>query len=65
MREIFVYLAIAIGSLGMMGYAVHMLVGGLVSVEVEYFLITVTCVIISGVMGYMARGIIQRRSENK
>jgi hypothetical protein len=65
MREIFVYLAIAIGSLSMMGYAVHMLIGGLVSIEVEYFLITVTCVIISGVMGYMVRDIIQRRSENK
>ena len=65
MREIFVYLAIAIGSLSMMGYAVHMLVGGLVSMEMEYFLITVTCVIISGVMGYMVKDVIQHRSEKK
>ena len=65
MKEAFVYLAIAIGSLGMMGYAVHMLVGGLVSIEIEYILITVTCVIVSGVMGYMVRDVIQRRSENK
>jgi len=65
MREALVYLAIAISSLVMMGYAVHMLVGGLVSLEVEYFLITLTCVIVSGVIGYMVRDVIQRRSEKK
>ena len=65
MREALVYLAIAISSLVMMGYAIHMLVGGLVSIEIEYLLITVACVIMSGVMGYMVREVIQRRSENR
>ncbi len=65
MREALVYLAIAISSLVMMGYAIHMLVGGLVSIEIEYLLITGACVIMSGVIGYMVRDVIQRRSENK
>ncbi len=65
MREALVYLAIAISSLVMMGYAIHMLVGGLVSIEIEYLLITVACVIMSGVMGYMVRDVIQRRSQNR
>lgn len=65
MKEAFVYLAIAISSLIMIGYAVHMLVGGLVNLETEYLLISITCAVVSGVIGYMARDVIHRRSSRK
>ena len=65
MVEILIYLAIAIGSLLMMSYTVHMFVGGLVSQETEYFLIAVTCLIVACIIGYMTWDIIQKRRERK
>ena len=66
MKEMLIYLFVAISSLIIMGYTVHMFVGGLISEKVEHWLITVVCVIVSGVMGYMVRDIVvQRRSEKK
>jgi len=66
MKEMLIYLFVAVSSLIIMGYAVHMFVGGLISEQVEHWLITVVCVIVSGVMGYMIRDIVvQRRSERK
>ncbi len=59
--EILVYLIVAISSLFIMGYAMHMLVGGLVSPGTEYLLITLICLADLLVIGYMARDVIQRR----
>ena len=65
MTEILIFLAIAIGSLIMMSYTVHMFVGGLVSQETEYFLIAVTCLIVASVIGYMTWDVIQKRKGKR
>jgi hypothetical protein len=63
--EILVYSVIAISSMFIMGYAVHMFVGGLVSPETEYQLITMACIIVFCVIGYMTWDVIQRRKGKK
>ena len=65
MTEILIYLAVAIGSLIMMSYTVHMFVGGLVSQETEYFLIAATCLIVACVIGYMTWDVIQKRKGKR
>ena len=63
--EILVYLIVAISSLFIMGYAMHMLVGGLVSPETEFFLITLICLADMAAIGYMSWDVIQRRTKRK
>jgi len=63
--EILIYVVVAISSLVITGYTVHMFIGGLVSMEVEYQLIAIVCLIITGVIAYMAWDVIQRRSGRK
>ena len=63
--EILIYATVAISALFITGYAVHMFIGGLVSPEVEYQLIAMVCLIITGVIGYMAWDVVQRRSGRK
>jgi hypothetical protein len=65
MTEILIYLTIAIGSLFMMGYTVHMFVGGLVSPETEYFLIALTCLSVACIIGYMTWDVIQKRKGRR
>ena len=59
--ELLVYLIVAISSLFIMGYAVHMLVSGLVSPDTEYLLILLVCLADASVIGYMVWDVIQRR----
>lgn len=63
--EILVYVVVAISALFITGFAVHMLIGGLVSPESEYQLIALACLMIVGVIGYMTWDVIQRRSGRK
>jgi hypothetical protein len=63
--EILVYLVAGISSLFIMGYTVHMLIGGLVSPETENQLIVLACLIVAGVIAYMAWDVIQRRTGKK
>jgi hypothetical protein len=63
--EILIYVIIAISSLFITGYAVHMFIGGLVSPEAEYQLIVIVCLTIVGAIGYMTWDVIQRRSGRK
>jgi hypothetical protein len=65
MAEILIYLTIAAGSLVMMGYTVHMFVGGLVSTETEYLLIAFTCLGVACIIGYMTWDVIQKRKGRK
>jgi hypothetical protein len=65
LQEALIYLIVAIGSLFILSYAVHMLVGGLVSLETEYRLIALTCIIDIAAIGYMAWDVIQRRTGKK
>ncbi|CAH1388116.1 conserved hypothetical protein [Candidatus Nitrotoga sp. M5] len=63
--EALIYLVVALCSLFIMGYAVHMLVGGLVSEEIERLLIIITCLIGVVAIGLMAWDVIQRRKGIK
>jgi multisubunit Na+/H+ antiporter MnhB subunit len=63
--EILIYAIVAISALFITGYAVHMFIGGLVSPEVEFQLITLVCLIIAAAIGYMAWDVFQRRSGKK
>ena len=63
MKEILVYLLLAISSQIMLGYSVHMLVGGLVTEQVEIFLIASTCLVALIAMAYMTWDVVQRRGD--
>ena len=65
LQEAFIYLVVAISSLFIMGSAMHMVVGGLVSPETEYWLIVLICVIDLIVIAFMARDVIKRRKGQK
>jgi hypothetical protein len=61
LQEIVVYTIVAVGSMFVLGYAVHMLVGGLVKPETEYALIELVCALDFAAIGYMAWDVIRRR----
>ncbi len=63
--EVLIYLVAAISGLFITGYAVHMFIGGLVSPESENQLIIMACLIVAGVIAYMAWDVIQRRTGRK
>lgn len=65
LQEIAVYLIVAISSLFIMGFSMHMLVGGLVSPETEDLLIVLICLADMAAIGYMARDVIRRRKGQK
>lgn len=60
-KEAGIYLLVAVSSLFIMGSVMHMLVGGLVSPETEYWLIVLICVVDLIAIGFMARDVIKRR----
>lgn len=64
-QEALIYLIVAMGSLLILSYAVHMLVGGLVEPETEYRLIALVCILDIIAIGYMAWDVIQRRTGRK
>jgi len=59
--EIFSYAIVALSSLMIMGFVVHMLVGGLVSEETEQMLIIAVVSADMVAIGWMARDVIRRR----
>jgi hypothetical protein len=63
--EILLYLVSAIGALFITGYSVHMLIGGLVSSETEYKVITIVCLVVVLATGYMVWDVIRRRTGKK
>lgn len=64
-QEVIIYLVVALSSLFIMSYAMHMLVGGLVSQKTEYLLIIVTCTIGVAAIGLMVWDVAQRRKGIK
>lgn len=64
-QEILIYFIVALSSLFIMSYAVHMLIGGLVSKETEYLLILATCLIGVVAIGFMVRDVIRHRKGSK
>lgn len=65
MKEVILYAIAGISSLFILGYAVHMFVGGLVSPEVERWLIIGACLIGAFVIALMAWDVIQRRRRSQ
>jgi len=63
LKEFPVYLAVAIGSLLIMCFFVHAMVGGLVRVEIEYSLYVLICLVDIVAMGFMTRDVIRRRRK--
>ena len=61
MKEILLYTIAAISSVIVLGYTVHMFVGGLVKPETETLLIIIACIVGTLVVGVMAWDIIRRR----
>jgi len=65
LQEALIYLVVAVSSLFILGFSVHMLVGGLVSPETEYLLIELVCLADIAAIGFMARDVIQRRKGRR
>ncbi|MDH6524587.1 hypothetical protein [Polynucleobacter sphagniphilus] len=59
--EILVYAVIGLSSLFITAYSVHMLIGGLVSEEVEYRWMGIACGLVTAVIGAMAWDVIRRK----
>ncbi|HHH36306.1 MAG TPA: hypothetical protein ENK48_05690 [Gammaproteobacteria bacterium] len=65
MKEVIFYGFIAAASLFVLGYSVHMLVGGLVAPETEWKLIAGACLLGAVVIALMAWDVIRRRRGYK
>ncbi|MCL5801321.1 MAG: hypothetical protein M1283_02100 [Gammaproteobacteria bacterium] len=65
MKEIVVYLIAAIAGLTILGYSVHMLIGGLVSRATEYTVITLTVLVGVVVLGFLAWDVVKRRVRSE
>jgi Mn2+/Fe2+ NRAMP family transporter len=63
MKEIVLYAIAAISSVVVLGYTVHMFVGGLVKPETETRLIIIACILGALVVGAMAWDVIRRRRK--
>lgn len=61
MKELLLYGLAAVAGLTILGYSVHMFIGGLVSRATEYTVIVVVCLIGAAVIGWMVWDVIQRR----
>lgn len=60
-REIVIYMVAAVGSLFILGYSIHMFVGGLVSAQTEMALIIAACTVGVIVIAAMAWDVVRRR----
>ncbi|MDQ6954553.1 MAG: hypothetical protein Q9M20_03830 [Mariprofundaceae bacterium] len=63
MRELLIYSISACASLFILGYVVHMFIGGLVSEQTEVIAIIVVLSIDLAVMAWMARDILKSRQQ--
>ncbi len=61
LREVLVYIVVAISSLFLTAFVVHMLVGGLINPDTEYMLMGVMCSVVAGIIGFMAWDVVRRR----
>ncbi len=61
MKEIIIYLIAAVAGLAILGYSVHMLIGGLVSKTTEFTVITCAVLVGAALLGYLAWDVIRRR----
>ncbi|NOX43597.1 MAG: hypothetical protein GXP19_07685 [Gammaproteobacteria bacterium] len=60
-KEIVIFTLVSLSSIFILGYSIHMFVGGLVSENTEIFIITIACIIGLLIISYMAWDIIKMR----
>ena len=63
--EVLVYAVVAVSSLFLTAYAVHMLVGGLVAPETEYAVMGGACLMVGAAIGFMAWDVVRRRRRGR
>lgn len=64
MKEIIILALVAVSSIFILGYSLHMLIGGLVSPDTEQLIITAACVAGTIIVAIMGWDIVrQRRSR--
>jgi len=63
MKELIIYSIAAVSSLFVLGYSVHMFVGGLVHEQTEKWLIVTTCIVGFAVISFMYWDVIKRRNQ--
>ncbi len=63
MKELALYLLVAISTTGLMAYTVHMMLGGLVEESTEIGVIAVVVGLTVTVIGFMFWDVIKRRRE--
>ena len=63
MKEIFILVFVAISSLFILGYSVHMFIGGLVSPETEKVSIFVACSIGAVILVFLGLDIVKQRRK--
>lgn len=61
MKEIFIYTIAGVAGISILGYSVHMIIGGLVDPLTEQTVILGICLLGTGVIGFMAWDVIRRR----
>jgi hypothetical protein len=61
MKEIILLALVAISSIFILGYSLHMLIGGLVSPGTEQWIITVACVVGAIIVAFMGWDIVRQR----
>ena len=62
MKEILIYGSAAVAAIFLLGYSVHMMIGGLVSAQTEFWAITITVVVGVAAVAMMAYDVIRRRT---
>lgn len=65
MKEVLIYAFIAVSSMVLWSYVVHMMIGGLVSKETEYMVMGIMVGIGVIIISFMAWDVIQRRRGRK
>jgi len=65
MKETIIYLIVAISSLLLMAYTVHMFVGGLVEEETEDMITIIVLGISATVMAFLGWDIVRRRTRGE
>lgn len=63
MKEIIIYAIAAFSSITILGYTVHMFIGGLVSKQTETWAIIATCTVGAGVIALLAWDVVKHRSK--
>ncbi|MDR2877730.1 MAG: hypothetical protein LBV36_06820 [Chromatiales bacterium] len=63
MKELIFYGIVGVSALFILGFSIHMLIGGLVAPETEQLIIVAACVSGIGAMAYMVWDVRKRRRQ--